>query len=295
LDCAIDDEGRAWVAWVQTAGTSTQLSAARFASDGGWETAEVIGNDEGGASYVSLAIDAKGGALAVWNVLNGGAGSLWANHYDGGTGWQGPALVPGAFTGMRMRHVDVALNAAGDGIVTWNELTELANYEWVKAAAFSPSDGWGPAATLTETTERTEGLRVGVDSEGAALVLWEGFTQSNDGYENRLLFDRYTPSEGWANVRLIVDDASQVTLSMLSDGRALASWRQPYDPSVDGDIAAAWFDPQTGWDEPATFSADPEGDSLNPSAAVNEAGRAVVVWQQVAGAQGDLWTALFDQ
>lgn len=135
MDCAIDDEGRAWVAWVQTDGTSAQLSAARFASDGGWETAEVIGNDEGGASYVSLAID----------------------------------------------------------------------------------------------------------------------------------------------------------------GRALASWRKPYDPSVDGDIAAAWFDPQTGWDSAETFSADSEGDSLNPSAALNEAGRAVVVWQQVAGAQGDLWTALFDQ
>ena len=60
----------------------------------GWGTAELIEIDNAGSAYhPTVAFDATGNALAVWQQHDGIRSNIWNNRYTAGSGWGTPELI----------------------------------------------------------------------------------------------------------------------------------------------------------------------------------------------------------
>lgn len=81
-DIAMDASGNATAAWFQwDGGVQDNIWASRFAPSGGWETPELIENEEGSAFYPQVAMDQHGRTVAVWSQWDGERYNIWSNRF----------------------------------------------------------------------------------------------------------------------------------------------------------------------------------------------------------------------
>lgn len=163
------------------------------------------------------------------------------------------------------------------------------------------SDGeepsWSDAASFEGAGDDVYSYDLAMSSQGEAMVVWG---QSGGGeWKTRdysVWAARFTPSSGWsAPARLSAPPGNRSAFSpsvaINANGQAVAAWqehvRYPHEPDDEG-IWVARFDPETGWDERVFVG--PDGHSVD--VALNDAGRAVMVWGDfswtVRASQSDL-------
>ena len=79
---AFDGTGNAFAVWYQYDGTRTNIWANRYLTGTGWQTAQLIeNNDAGSAGTAQVAIDGAGNAVAVWSQDDGTNDHIWAAWY----------------------------------------------------------------------------------------------------------------------------------------------------------------------------------------------------------------------
>ena len=94
LQVAADRLGNAVVVWEQFDGTRVNIYANRFDAAVGWGQAQLVESDNTGPAYFpSVAADAVGNFVAVWQQSDGTRFNAWANWYLLGTGWVIPVLL----------------------------------------------------------------------------------------------------------------------------------------------------------------------------------------------------------
>lgn len=284
-DCAVDAAGNAIVVFSHYDGNKAQLQAARFEPAAGWSQPERLDQTDLNVSALSLALDAAGNAMVLWNAWLGDQRELWSNRFLVEGGWQ-QAIALETTSDTNLVAVDVALASQGDGIGVWTEQTNDGAQSTAWAAPFTAEGNWGEPERVASGSDALSSLAIGITDTGTAVAVWEALTQGGDAQQNRIL-SRQRSAAGWSEPVLLADDAAHVSLALSRGGRAVAVWRTPLDYMVDGDIVGAIFDEGLGFGAATTF-AESAGDSSGAWASINDSGRARIVWQHTTGAQGDI-------
>ena len=194
--------------------------ANRFTPGGGWETAELIENENGGdAKNSQVAVDANGNAIAVWQGVG-----LRANRYAQGIGWGTAEDIRSDVTG-GIGAPDVAVSPDGHAIAVWPQLDGTRTNTW--ANRYVPGDGWGTAEIIeTDDAGGVQWPQVAMDPDGNAVAVW----LQSDGDRTNIWANQYTVGVGWAAAELIenedLGDANFPHIAVDPDGKAIAVWSQ---------------------------------------------------------------------
>lgn len=174
-DVGMDAAGNAIVVWVQNdGGSSSNVNAYanhyQLAGDtwGARISLEIVPDQ---SRYPRVAVNPAGQAVATWVQL-GSPQNILANVYQPGTGWGGAVLVENdnfnnAFDPR------VAINADGDAVVVWEQLSGGPDY-YVWANRYLAGSGWaGPERVDPDNTPVQDSVpSVSLGADGNALVVW---------------------------------------------------------------------------------------------------------------------------
>jgi PKD domain len=120
---ALDAQGDAVVAWTRDDGSSFVIQASSMPAGGGWGAPANLSESGRNAFNPSLAIDARGDAVAAWNreELGGEVTQAAVRPLAGGS-WQTAVAVSetNSFT-MGERNPAAAIDSQGDAVVVWPE------------------------------------------------------------------------------------------------------------------------------------------------------------------------------
>jgi hypothetical protein len=170
---AADGTGRAIVVWeAQAKAVSLVRASIGSAVTGGWSAAKQL--SEGGErnQKPSLAMNAHGDGLAVWQSLDEAEehGSIQSAAIAPGGGFQPDVRVsPEGEAGFEPQAV---LDPQGNAVATWQSTPEALS--GVRGASRpSGSVGWQPPTALSETGTTNFGVQLGVDPAGDVVAAWE--------------------------------------------------------------------------------------------------------------------------
>ena len=169
----------------QTAGgpRNPTLYASRHTGSG-WTTPVQIGHadiqDWESAERVDLAVNADGAAVAVWeqtrNAIGGGTDwSVDTVRYDPLLDtWGAPETIHSQ--SIYTSWPDVAIDAAGNAIVTWQPTDPADSSQRIASASFYDAalSNWSPVETINidDGISDVDELRVGKDAAGNAITVW---------------------------------------------------------------------------------------------------------------------------
>jgi hypothetical protein len=268
----IDSEGNAIVTW---SGYDSVQSAVRLASNGTWQQpveVAAIGSGAGGSpGGPALAVDGLGNVVTAWSSTIGSGSNhiVQAATLPAGGTWQTPVEISEA--GLDAGSPDVALNPAGDAVVTWSAATSavVGSKSAIVQAAIRPAGGaWQAPVDISEAGQEVDEPpfepKAAVDPQGNTIAVWEGL----DG-EDRVIQSAVRPADSgdWqAPVNLSASEmrANDVQLAIDSQGNAVSVWTLGNGSSVQ----AAGYDagpllygssiPKTGMvGQPVSFSSSP--------------------------------------
>lgn len=203
---------------------------------GGWDT------------LPSVAVDAAGGALAVWQRYDSAAlrFDIRANRFLPGSGWGAPQLIESNDLGYASAP-RVALDAGGNGLAVWVQADNgSGGHQVIWANRFTPASGWGTPVQVEGAARAgdiypSQAPAVAFAPDGSAWSVWQDFGGGIAG----AAFD---PAAGWAGPQDMAPFTPQAPgaprIAFDSQGRALLVWSQaePFPSTRLGVIFAARYE-----------------------------------------------------
>lgn len=193
-------DGSALVVWLQreTAVNYTPVNvwSITYSPTSGWGTASRI--EENLPNYASeevrLAVAADGTAVATWRNTDQGPSTYIVKMQRGSTtsGLGSSATVLASAPANRpVFSPEVALNATGDGAVTWQQY-DGTNIN-LRASRISAGSAGSDQVIATTNANGFYNVRLAVNTAGTAVAVWGQF----DGTRFDLLSNRRDPAGGW--------------------------------------------------------------------------------------------------
>src|SRR3990172_679861 len=254
-DVAMDDAGNAVAVWYQVdrEGDVTRIDvwANRYGVGEGWGAAVRIGVDNlGYAMFPSVAVDAAGNAIAVWEQeleQPGGPGDqVWANRYVVGEGWEGATLLESYEEG-NAAAPRVRSSRSGTALAAWSQQDTVigtCSCSTLWARLYQPGSGWGAPERISGPLA---GFDLAIDDSGSAIAAWsewlfEGGAETGIAVRAR----RYQEGVGWGPVTPFegVYGVSDVSVGMNAAGRGFVLYQEFRE------IKAIQYVPGTGWTDP---------------------------------------------
>lgn len=238
-----------------------------------WSEPLAIGDDLGGYSWTpSSGANSLGQMVAAWTVwLDDSTQRVFANRYIPGQGWLGPeTLVEG--TGIDQCAADI--DDSGNCLVLWGQ------EQSIQSRTYSVGVGWEPVEQVTSsaTARWLYDMNLAVAPDGAAMATW--CESTGDAYGP--FYSSYRPSGGdWMDPEALQMTSSTITNVRLANdgnGNFLVAFAL-YDGTRWG-IWANSYEPASGWGEEVRIESQTYN-AYDLNIAVNTAGQAVVVWQQL--------------
>jgi hypothetical protein len=261
-DVAIDARGNAIVVWhrFDPVRRLNRVQSASRPAGGTWQPPVAVSSVDVDATGARIAVDAQGGAIALWDRPAAGGGDPTAQsavRQPDGT-WQAPQDIPGS--SFRV-NADLAVDPAGNAVVVWERIV----FEPGVLAAVRPAGGsWQGPVRLAST-----GLvpRVDYDAAGNATAIWGS---ANAG----VMVASRTAGGDWQPAATLDATGGTVVANVAVDagGDAIATWSNANHPGAMARrrIAGAW-------QETTRLSADGRSPST-PELAVDPSGNAVAAW-----------------
>jgi hypothetical protein len=244
-----------------------------------WLTGGAIDSEIFAGEEPQVAVDAMGGAVAVWHQashLGGPGDNVWSNRCcSSGGEWGTAELLETNDVGDALWPT-VAVDPGGSGIAVWQQSDGTRSSIW--ANRFTPSGGWG-SAELIEADDAGDAVRprVAVDSKGNAIAVW----QQNDGTLENIWSNSYTPGVGWGSPELVeTDDAGDALgprVAVSPSGDAVAVWHQAR--SSRSIIFASRTQFGGSWGPPRPIDDVNSSDAKWPFIAIDSSGNATAVWK----------------
>lgn len=229
---------------------------------GHWQTAQILQAETGTANgHPLVAVDAKGGGLAAWDV----EGGISFRRFDPTTGWAPLQLM--RVDGLH-RLTALVMNPAGVALMVW-VVRENPTLATVWASQSNPDSDWRPAQRLDEDDGRADFsnfyLDAAISSGGGAVVVWTAF---------QVYAARFDPLAGWRPPEVLSQGpAAAPSVAIDSDGNGIAVWRE----RTRG--ASARFLSGAGWRPEDDYDVDPGPiPDIVPQIAVDASGRGLLVW-----------------
>jgi len=282
---ALDNNGNAFVVWVQKAGASTNIWANRF-NGAGWGTAEQIEANNGDVFWPQIAFDNSGNALVIWAQKDGGYMSIWASQFNR-SGWGAAERIEADNAGDAL-WPQIAFDNNGNALAVWVQKNGV-RYN-IQANRFDGAS-WG-TAELIETDNVGDALwpQIAMDSNGNAFVVWA----QGDGTRTNIQANRFNGSS-WGVAELIetdnAGDALWPQVAFDSNGNALAVWAQ--NDGVRYNIRANRFN-GAHWGSAEQIETDNVEDAFSPQIAMDSSGNAFALWAQNDGTRTNIWANRFN-
>ncbi|WP_287410087.1 hypothetical protein [Oceanithermus sp.] len=288
LDVAINDSGDAVVVWGQD---GQIFGAERQGADGSWTAPAGLNPAGTGRFDPKVALNNAGDAVVVWQQNDGTKNQIYKVERQGAGGsWIGPSPLGDT----NAINAKVVLNDAGDAVVVWQQ-SDGTNEQIYKAerrggAWTTPSD---PADHLSLAGTAASGPQVALNDAGDAVVVW----QQSDGTNIQIYKAERrggawtTPSDPADHLSLAGTAASGPQVALNDAGDAVVVWEQR--DGSNGQIfkaerrGGAWTTPRDLADHLSLAGTD----ARQPQVALNDAGDAVVVWEQLGGSNWQIYKA----
>ena len=150
----IDGRGNVTAVW-KVARVDVESSTLPAGSDT-WQRPIVISGPSDGAGGVTLAVNASGDSVALWNTSGFFEAVVAATRRAGDAGWAPPVVVSG--DSEVLRGEGAAIDAAGDSVVVW---TELRPDRWYGGVGSATLDAAAPQlATLRVPVKGSVGKKL---------------------------------------------------------------------------------------------------------------------------------------
>ena len=288
LDMNADGEAMAVWLYEDPAVQNYVVWASPYLPGTGWAPAQPIDSGTGRSVSASVAVDAKGNAMAIWQQHDGTRNNIWANRYDVATEqWAGPELVETA-DGAAISP-QVKMDADGNAIAVWLQYDGTRNN--IETSRYDVASGkWLPLEPVETLDADPEGIRLAVDDAGNALLVW----LQSDGTRLRVRANHYLAGDTWQGaVILDAGDGDPLAASLALDtvrGSAMVAWLQSQSAS-ERQIRYARFDAASGgWSMPAGAIVTGDASLGVPDLAMNADGDAMAIWLQTGSA---LWASRY--
>lgn len=280
---AMSADGTAVAVWAQFDGVRDDVWSSRYLPREGWTSGQPIGTaDATRASGPRVAVGVDGNAMAVWAQSDGTRFSIWSNRYTPSSGWADAAQIEPNDAG-DAGAPQVELDPQGNAVAVWHQSNGSRSDIW--ANRYTPSGDWGEAERI-EREEEGDALnpQLGVDSHGAAVVVWVQLDASPGIWSNR-----YAPNNGWGTAaRIDGDEARAPRIAVEPRGDAVTVWTK-----LDGEgdhIWSSWYSAGGAWGAAAAIDGDAIGSANNPRVSMNPSGDAVAVWTVFGGSGAGIWS-----
>ena len=255
------------------------------AAGGAWRGATLIETNTGNPSHApTIAMDASGSAIVLWNQTGVFWRDMWANRYVAGSGWETATLIETDDMGAAGAPA-IAMQANGNAIAVWEQPASGRNSIW--ANRYGAGTGWGtPVLLETENTRDAYAPKIAIDASGNAIAVWS----QSDGTRNNIWANRYVAATGWGTATMIETDNAGTALyprvATDANGNAMAVWGQS-----DGTRYNAWanrYVAGTGRGTATLIETDNAGNAGYPSIAMDTSGNAIAVWGQSDGIRSNV-------
>jgi hypothetical protein len=268
--------GDALIVWHRFDGTHQRIQAAHRPAGGSFGSPQTISDPGQDAFEPQLAFDRAGNTLAVWTRSDGANRRVQAAVRPTG-GSFGPAQTLSE-AGQPASAPQVAVDPQGHAIVIWDR-SDGTNHH-IQVAMRPPGGVFGRAQTISAAEGSAFKPRVGFDSQGGAIAIW----QHSNGANVRVQATFRQPGSGRFDPPQTISaaDISAVSPEVAIDGQgnAVAAWK-----SFDGTnfrIQAAVRRAGRQFELPETIS-EPGGIASEPQVAIDGQGNPIVVWQRFGG------------
>lgn len=307
---AVTDQGEAYVGWFE-AGTPSRTVLRHFSERSGWGPARYLtGHGEpsmGAYPGGGLAVLCSAGRLHYsrhertkgWSdpemivqscmmpnvAMNREGAALVANdlprlapaRYTPAAGWSVPplGLVAMFFPPFAVMRTDVAINSAGEALVSWATPEAPGMSIWI--AAISGAGQWERPQRIQQGNAHPS-ANVALSDSRAAVVVW-----SSTGMDGTAILAARRDAAGWgAPERIGTGNFTSRGPAVALDprGYGVAVWaRNEGDPSMpEASIWAARLLPAAGWQAAQRIGDAPPALYLEPSAVLDAGGTGIAVW-----------------
>jgi len=245
---------------------STAVQTSQIATDVGLSPA-----------YPQIAAGASGHSFAIWRQSAGAVDIVVSAQSHSTDGW-GPVteLMP-TNIGSALSH-DIATNSSGDAMAVWELDDGLSYHIW--ANKYVSGTGWAGAVSIDSSgVLDAKEPAVAVDVNGNAMAVW----RQTDGTTYKIWANHFVAGTGWGTSGLIDIDTGgfdySPQIAFDSGGNAIAVWLRRDGSAYS--IRARRYVNGTGWDSVIAILSVKLGYSQDPRIAMDSAGNAFVVWNQV--------------
>jgi len=218
-----------------------------------------------------VAVDASGGAVAVWSQLEYHDRIQASTKLAGGT-WGPPVDI--SPPGEHSIESQVAMNAGGEAVAAW---VHLGSERTIEVASRTPQGGWGPAEEPFVAGGGPNEVDVAIGPAGEAVVIWTGYQNTSD-YIIRAA--TRSPDGQWSlpvELSEAGNNAWEPEVAIDPAGNMVAAWTR-WNDDDDTIVQVVEKEPGQPWGEAEDLSAE-GGMSGAPRVQVS-AERAVVLWSR---------------
>jgi hypothetical protein len=295
---AVDASANAYVAWSQG---FYEVWASSYTDEAGW-TAPVSfnpGSTDPKYSYLSLAADAIGGAICVWQQ----AGHVWAGRHDPTEGWGAPERLSDA-TYSAYESPAIAMEPLGSALAVWVGQND-ADQTNTLVSRYRPNVGWSAPVAIGDANEPSDSLcnpipcpngnsnpAAAMNAGADPMAVWMEY--HTDTQTSVVLANSFVGNSAWGSPAPISPDLKhilQANLASSETGRAMATW-WPWYGEVD--IWSTAYSPEDGWGSPEIVHSSPTGDMDPHNLAIAPDGTAYITWGERPGFYWEVWSNRYD-
>ena len=287
---AVNNQGLGLVAWSQRSNGQYLLRVRWLDGVDGGQTLSTVGD----AGAPRLGFDAAGNALLLWAQNSNSRTTLWARRYSVDNG-QWSVAHPLSSDAAGSAHLpDLALDGAGNAMAVWQQDDgRVSHFDGWLAHYTAAGDTWSAPRRFTDGGNSAFGVRVALTVEGTGLLAWQqlrgdGMAAASQPVD--IAVRSLSMAGAWGALRLVNADTSgqvqtayvfgQLALGLNASGAAALLWSQRPALLQPMAVAAALYQPASGWQAAATISRELNEDCHSPQVALDAAGNATAVWQQ---------------
>jgi len=288
---AMDAAGDFVVTWQSTGqdGSGYGLYAQRYNSSGVAQGAEFRVNTytTGAQSLPSVAMDSAGAFVVTWqsNLQDGNSYGIYAQRYSAAGAAQGSEFLVNSYTTNSQLAPAVAMDSAGDFVITWSSYTQDGSQYGVYAQRFnSAGTAQGSAFEVnTYTTGQQNATSVAMDAGGDFVISWQSSMQDGGGYG--VFAQRYNStgvaqgSEFQVNT-YTTGDQEAPSVAMDSAGDFVIAWQSNAQDGNSWGVYAQRYD-DTGTAQGSEFRVNTYTTIAQDTAAIamDAAGDFAIAWQ----------------
>lgn len=280
-EIAMSSTGAAIAVWSRSDGSNTIIQASvRDAGTGAWSAPTDLSAAGQDAILPAIALAEDMRAVVVWQRSDGANQRVQASVYDPAAGtWSAASDLSTAGEDATLPHV--ARKQNGDAVAVWlrpvgaNNLVQASNY-------VASSTTWSVPIELSAALQDANNPRVGSAATGHVFAIWQRFDGANTIIQASTQGPAVTTWAGPDNLSAPLQNATRPHVAAAANGDAVAAWQRSSGTNLI--IQAAARPVISGIWQPVANLSSAGQDAVRARVAIDENGKATVVWRRSNGA-----------